>query len=209
MAQDEDELVHLAAGGDGRALGSLLEAHGPAVRRFLAHGLERRWRPRLDTEDVLQLTFMEAVVHISRFVPRGHGAFGAWLQQIARNNLRDAIRGLRRGKRAGLRLTVSGERDPLASPVLLDGVAARGLPPSLSADSRETAELVYAAVRRLPEAYQRVVYLCDLEGRSVAEAARLLDRSPGAVHMLRARAHDRLRELLGPRARFFGGEIGR
>jgi DNA-directed RNA polymerase specialized sigma24 family protein len=37
----------------------------------------------------------------------------------------------------------------------------------------------------------------DLEGCALDELARELGRSLGAVHMLRQRAHDRLRERLG------------
>jgi DNA-directed RNA polymerase specialized sigma24 family protein len=37
----------------------------------------------------------------------------------------------------------------------------------------------------------------DLEGRPVQQIASALQRSEGAVYMLRARAHDRLREILG------------
>ena len=48
-----------------------------------------------------------------------------------------------------------------------------------------------------------MIRLYDLEGRPIAEVAAEMGRSSGAVHMLRARAHDRLRELLGPESAFF------
>ena len=46
-----------------------------------------------------------------------------------------------------------------------------------------------------------VIRLVDLEQKPFAEVANELDRSIGAVHMLRSRAHDRLRELLSARPR--------
>ena len=68
---------------------------------------------------------------------------------------------------------------------------------------REAQGLLEAAIRRLPESYERVVRLFDLEGLEPEAVASALDRSTGATYMLRARAHDRLRELLGPDSKFF------
>jgi DNA-directed RNA polymerase specialized sigma24 family protein len=45
----------------------------------------------------------------------------------------------------------------------------------------------------------------DLEGRSVQEVSASLHRTPGAVYMLRARAHRELAELLGMPSQFFSG----
>ena len=63
---------------------------------------------------------------------------------------------------------------------------------------------VVACVDALPEDYGRVVRLYDLQGLPIADVSRQLGRSSGAVHMLRARAHDQLRVLLGPETGWFG-----
>ena len=44
--------------------------------------------------------------------------------------------------------------------------------------------------------------LYDIEGRSVQEVGAHLNRSPGAVYMLRARAHEQLAGLLGHASAF-------
>ena len=59
-------------------------------------------------------------------------------------------------------------------------------------------------LERLPASYRRVVDEVDLAERPVSEVAAELNKSPGAIHMLRSRAHERLRELLGGPTRFFG-----
>jgi len=42
----------------------------------------------------------------------------------------------------------------------------------------------------------------DVEGRSIQEVGAHLNRSPGAVYMLRARAHEQLAGLLGRASAF-------
>ena len=59
------------------------------------------------------------------------------------------------------------------------------------------------ALRKLPQTYRHVVRMYDLEGQSIEQVAETLDRSQGAVYMLRARAHDRLRHVLGATTKFF------
>ena len=59
------------------------------------------------------------------------------------------------------------------------------------------------ALGSLPGDYEKVVRMYDLEGRPIGEVAAELGRSEGAVYMLRARAHDRLREQMGPASKFF------
>lgn len=68
----------------------------------------------------------------------------------------------------------------------------------------EAVACVREALARLPESYGRVVAEVDISERPVAEVAAELNKSPGAVHMLRSRAHARLRELLGEPEKFFG-----
>ncbi len=56
---------------------------------------------------------------------------------------------------------------------------------------------------KLPPDYATVIRLYDLQGKPIAEVAADLGRSEGAVYMLRARTHDRLRELLPGESKFF------
>ena len=71
-----------------------------------------------------------------------------------------------------------------------------GTTPSRIASRKERQAILDECLNRLPPDYQLVLRHYDLEGRPVSEVAGALERSPGAVFMLRARAHDRLRELL-------------
>lgn len=195
MIASEDALVARAVSGDADALGELLYQHGPAIEQNLRIG--RAWRAALDPADVMQVTYLEAFLGIERFDPSRAGAFPAWLQRIAENNLRDAIRGLERQKRppAEQRAELPVDGDSMMGLCVLLG--ATTTTPSRIMARGDLQRAVEAAVASLPPDYATVIRRYDLESQSIAQVAAELGRSPGAVHMLRARAHDRLRELLG------------
>ena len=86
---------------------------------------------------------------------------------------------------------------------LLDLLAGDSGTPSRTAGRQEVARIVDTALGRLPGDYGIVIRLYDLEGRSAAQVAASMNRSVGAVHMLRGRAHVRLREMLGSSSKFF------
>jgi len=201
MATSDDELLKKAIAHDTAALSELLERYGPAIRHELRIGRKRQ--SLLSAEDVMQVTYLEAFLQIDRFKPRGEGAFPAWLRRIAENNLRDAIKELERAKRPPphKRIEITAERD--SSWVLFELLGGTTTTPSRRASRQEVKQALDAAIGTLPEDYRTVVRQYDLQGRSAVEIASSMCRSTGAVHMLRARAHDRLREALGSASSFF------
>jgi DNA-directed RNA polymerase specialized sigma24 family protein len=77
--------------------------------------------------------------------------------------------------------------------------------PSHAAARGEAESALQKAIEALPPTYAQVVRLYDLECKSAPEVAEAIQRSVGAVFMLRARAHERLRELMGSPSRFLSG----
>jgi RNA polymerase sigma-70 factor, ECF subfamily len=195
MAEAESELVSRARKGDDEALTALLYAHGPAVRRRVAADIDPRWQRHIDLDDLMQISYMEAFLSIRRFPPHREGAFRAWLLRIAQNNLCDAIRELREAKSPGAHKRVElPSNDSYVG--LIETLTLSSATPSRSAMRHEEVALMKSAIGKLPETYRRVVEQFDIEFRPAAEIARALGRSVGAVYMIRARAHDRLREIL-------------
>ena len=72
------------------------------IGRELAHlgKIGRRWQGVLDEDDVMQVTYLEAFLHIEQLVARDPASFVGWLTRIADNVLRDTLRELERQKRA-------------------------------------------------------------------------------------------------------------
>ena len=86
---------------------------------------------------------------------------------------------------------------------LIDLIGVTVTSPSKAAVGEEIKSALGAVLGRLPPDYATVIKLYDLQGRSASELAQELGRSEGAIYMLRARAHDRLRDLLPSESKFF------
>lgn len=202
--EPESDLIARAVGGDQAAAADLLRRHGPAVHQRIAAKISPVWRSALEADDVMQVTYIDALLRIGAFENRHEGAFAAWLARIAENNLLDAIKELERAKRPNPRKRIEASGGDESYVALVEVLGATVTTPSLIAARQEVKRALERAIDQLPPDYQRVVRLCDLEGKSAADVATELGRRPGAVYMLVMRAHERLRDLLGgAESRFF------
>jgi len=204
MSAESPELLRQAAEGSTDALRELLVKHGQQVWGEIDRDIDAKWRAIIDADDVMQVTYLEAFLQLDRMTARDAAGFVAWLRSIARNNLRDAIKEQGRQKRPppAMRLQRAGGHDS-SYVTLVEHLGETTTTPSRHVAADEAARHIEAALRRLPDDYAQVVRQYDLTGRSIDDVAKALNRSPGAVHMLRARAHDRLRTLLGAETDFF------
>lgn len=204
LPADADALLTKAKGGDPDAVITLLEACAPPIRGRIQAKIAPALRSVLDVDDVMQVTYMEAVSRLASFKTGGASAFQAWLSRLAENNLIDAIRAIEAARRPDPRRQVRASKPAAESMAdFVDMLSASSTTPSRYAAKDEAAGHLDRALRRLPADYEKVVRMYDLEGKSIEEVAQALGRSQGATYMLRARAHDRLRELMGPAGNFF------
>jgi len=198
MRRERDQLLRSARGGDADALGELLRHHAPELRRHVEGRISRRWVPLLSADDVLQETFADAFLAIRTADLTGDAPFLAWLRKLGDNNLVDVVRALRAEKRGGTSRRVG----PAAGADLFDAlqehiVGARPTrTPSRHVRRDEACQTLHPTLRRLPETHRQVIELYDLQGWPMARVAAVLGRSVGAAHLLRVRAHRRLREFL-------------
>jgi RNA polymerase sigma-70 factor (ECF subfamily) len=202
MSEAEEELIARAICGDEDALCQLLERHGAAVRRRLESRIPHASQSMLSADDLMQETYVDVFLEIRCFVLQGPGSFHAWLSKIAERNLIDALRMLQTAKRGGGRQKVEPANRNESTLALWEKLSGSGTTPSHAAARVEARHRLEAAIQRLPSHYRQVVEEYDLDGRPIEEVAALLDRSPAAVYMLRARAHRLLAELLGSSSAF-------
>ena len=205
VAMIDPALLQRAVEGDAAALRGLLEAAGGEVRNRIRGQIDKRWRASLDEDDVMQVTYLEAFLHIEQLTARDSASFLNWLTRIAENVVKDAVRGLSRQKRPDPARRIFAIDGTDSHIQLLECLGVTTTTPSREVARRDAAAVLDSAIDRLPEAYRMAVRLYDLEGKPMPEVAAKMERSIGAVHMLRARAHDRLRVELGTSSQFFSG----
>ncbi|MFN0009257.1 MAG: RNA polymerase sigma factor [Planctomycetota bacterium] len=102
------ELVRRAQRGDRDALGRLFERYYTRVRGVVRVRLGEPLREFLESGDIVQETFAQALASFDRFEVRDEARFLDWLSRLAENRIRDAAK-----------LRIAQKRDP-ARAVALD-----------------------------------------------------------------------------------------
>ncbi|MDM8005483.1 MAG: sigma-70 family RNA polymerase sigma factor [Phycisphaerae bacterium] len=198
MEAPNDDILRRAVQGDRVALGTLLGRCDRAARQSLADKIPHRFRTLLTEDDVMQEAYLDAILGIRQFRSTSEGSFVSWLTTVAQRNLLDAVKELEREEqeidRPRLRRALTDD----SYVDLVETIAATSAGPTTVARRSEAAAKLKEAIGQLPEDYARLVIMYDLEQRPVADVAQALHRTPGAVFMLRARAHRKLAALLGP-----------
>jgi RNA polymerase sigma-70 factor (ECF subfamily) len=158
--------------------------------------LDRRFQARLDASDLVQQSLLEAHACSAQFRGTSSGELAAWLRQILARNLANAVRDLGRAKRDARREVSLQQQVENSSARLEVLLAADQSSPSTQADKGEQLLRLASALADLPEDQRQAVELRYLQGCSLAEMGRRLDRSPAAVAGLLHRGMVRLRTLL-------------
>jgi RNA polymerase sigma-70 factor, ECF subfamily len=152
---------------------------------------------RVDLSGVIQQTLLEAVAARDGFPAGRPGEERAWLTQVFRHNLLDAVRReTAAGRDAGRDVSLAAAEPDLTP--LADLLAADQSTPSSRASWEEEILRLARALAGLPADQRRVIELRYLHGRSVGDIAAELARSKPAVASLLKRGLQTLRELLPP-----------
>jgi RNA polymerase sigma-70 factor, ECF subfamily len=169
------ELIAAHAAGDQYAFNELVRRHRD---RLWAVAL-RTLRDPEEAADALQEAFISAFRAAGSF--RAESQVTTWLHRIVVNACLDRIR--RRAARPTVPLPETGPGEPVTE---RDAMA-----------DRETRMIVSEALASLPEEQRLSIVLVDVEGYSVAEAAKLLGIAEGTVKSRCARGRAKLAKLLG------------
>src|SRR5262249_31558928 len=87
-----ESLLNAARGGNGIALGKLLERSRPRLLRLAAAAVTGRPRLREREHDLVQETLKDAVVGFNRFLGNSEAGWLQWLKTILENNITDMCR---------------------------------------------------------------------------------------------------------------------
>ena len=173
--QEEQGLVLRAQEQDGEAFAELYERYFDKIYRYVT----LRMGDRTEAEDITQQVFLKALKSLPSFKWR-NVPFGAWLFRIAHNQVVDHLR--------------KKQRRPSVPVENVELVADDD--PQRAAEQGHEIERVMNAARQLTIAQQQVISLRFAGELPVAEVARIMGRSQGAVKALQHSAIVALRRIM-------------
>jgi RNA polymerase sigma-70 factor (ECF subfamily) len=178
----EEDLVRRAQRREPEAFGQLYEEHFDRIYRYVLI----RVRNQADAEDITQQVFLKALESIGSYRWRGM-PFASWLFRIAHNLVVDHWKRMSRQK---VEAVAPDEIDELA-------VGSSGDPAALTELNFDVKQLAVAC-QQLTDGQREIISLRFAGGLSVAESAKVMGKSEGAVKVLQHAALVKLRRILCP-----------
>ena len=175
------ELVQRAQTGDPDAFGELYDRYVDLVYRYVYYRVSSAQL----AEDLTSETFLRALRRITSFTWQGRDV-GAWFVTIARNLVADHYK----SSRQRLELTTEDVTAVTGAPKLLQDGPERAVLESMQ------NKVLLQAVKGLNAEQQECIVLRFLQGLSVAETARAMNKNDGAIKALQYRAIRSLGRLL-------------
>lgn len=172
--QDEENLVRRAQHHDQEAFAQLYEEHFDKIYRYVAFKIGNE----TEAEDMTQQVFLNALQSISSFKWKGI-PFSAWLFRIAHNQVVDHLR-----------------RKKHATVPLDESLASNDNNPQLVVEQKLDIEQLLLATKQLTEAQREVLSLRFAGELPIAQVAKSMGKSQGAVKALQHSAIVALRKTL-------------
>jgi RNA polymerase sigma-70 factor (ECF subfamily) len=194
------ELVARAKQGDRAAFDVLVERYTPRIYNL---SLRITGSPE-EAADCVQEAFLRAFTSLRRF--RGEAAFSTWLYRVAVNVANDASRRLKNQPLRASELEGPDSDGPISE---LDrfgsALEGRDNSPEDSLLESQRREVIFEAIRSLPEHYRAMIVLYDLQGLSYEEISRVVGVRVGTVKSRLSRARLALKERLEPHLELLRG----
>jgi RNA polymerase sigma-70 factor (ECF subfamily) len=182
----------MAQNGDGND--QFLERHRDWLRLLARLQLDPRLRGKIDPSDVIQETLLKAHAHREQCRGETDAERRAWLGTILAHTLANAVR---KYSRQDIDLERSLQADLDGSASRLEAwLAAEGSSPSEQASRHEQLLRLTQALEQLPEDQRVALELRHLQGYSVPDVGRLMNRTTTAAAGLLRRGLQKLRELM-------------
>lgn len=178
-------LVKKVQNGDKQAFNLLVIRYQNKIWSLVA-----RYVPEKDIQDVAQETFIRAYRSLENF--RGDSAFYTWLYRIAVNTAKNY-------------LTAQGRRPP-SSDIDANDAEYHDLGSNMKevadpegyALSKQLKEVIFDAIKNLPNDLRVAISLRELEGLSYEEIAKVVDSPVGTVRSRIFRAREALDKKIRP-----------
>lgn len=164
--------------GDGTALGKLLQDYRPWMKLLAKRVLKGELAGRIDESDLVQQTCLSVHKNIKDFKGDQPGEFIAWIKQIHERNVQNNIRD---HQQVQMRSVEKERRFETESDLNAMTEGAKITSPSQRALKGEQAIELAIALENLPPDQAEAIRLRYLEGYSLAEVTKEMDRSFSAT----------------------------
>ena len=181
----EQMLVVAAKSGDEQAFEALFKRYQQKILTVV----RRYARVREDAEDIVQLSFQKAFVHLCTF--QGHSSFATWLTSIAINEALMFLRSIGAVREVAID-DVNNAEGRTAGIEIPDSSPG----PEASCAQRERAKILSSAMDELTPRMRQALELKEFAELSTEETARRMHLSVGAVKAQIFHAKRKLRERL-------------
>ena len=175
--QNEESLVRRAQQRDQQAFTQLYEENFDKIYRYIVLKIGNE----TEAEDMTQQVFLNALKSISSFKWKGI-PFSAWLFRIARNKVVDYLR----------------KKAKQATAPLDESLASSDSTPELVAEQKLDIDQLLSVTKRLTVAQREVISLRFTSELPIAQVAKIIGKSQGAVKALQHSAIVALRKALSP-----------
>src|SRR3954447_19084192 len=195
----DDDLVRIAAGGDGRALAELFGRYRKRLGRMVRPRLHRPLQGRVDPSDVLQEAYLDAAEQLPHYLKTPDMGFFLWLRlvtgqrlaRVHRQHLGAAMRD------AGREVSLHRGAMPQASTASLAAqLLGRVTSASRAVARAEVQVQLQKALNGMDPIDREIIALRHFEELTNAEAARVLALSIQAASKRYLRSLKRLQEVL-------------
>lgn len=183
----DDELVVKAKKGNRAALDSLYNKY----KRPILNYIYRLIGDFHQAEELTQETFIRVYINIDRYVERGK--FSSWVYTIAGNLAKNFLR----DKSYIEKVSIDKEIAEAEKISLLDVIADETKRPDDQALKEEKERLIQQGIDKLKPKHKQVIILCDIQGLSYEDVAKILKCPPATVGSRLSRARENLARILG------------
>jgi len=190
-------LLRRAQQGDEEAQGALLETYRNYLELLARIEIGRRLQTKVDADDLVQETFLEAHRNFGLFRGRQEAEFVSWLRAILATRIADLLRHFLGTQGRDIRRERDLQIDLDQSSRALDrGLIALHSTPSQQLARQELRVMFADTLAQLPDEYREVIVLRHFEELSFADVAARMQRSIDSVQKLWVRGLARLRQLV-------------
>ncbi len=198
-AEQTQELLDQARGGDALAVNQLMDRHREALRQLIRMRLDQRIQRRIDVSDVVQDVLVEANRRLMDYLANPIMSFRLWLRQIAQDRIIDAHRRHRVSARRSVdreQMLGAANGSDQSSVQLAALLGDQDLTPAAAAIQNEMVKRIEDAIVQLDEHDSEIIVLRHYEHLSNQEIALALNLSEPAASMRYLRAIRRLKATL-------------